>query len=76
MKRRMAAEKFKARCLQIMETVRATGCELIITKRNVPIAKLCAFGMKETSLFGRMRGTAHQKGDLLKPIDEVWNGSR
>jgi prevent-host-death family protein len=72
----MQAGKFKAECLKVMEIVMATGDPVIITKHRIPIAKLCPIEQKEISLFGKMRGTVHVKGDLIKPIDEEWDAAR
>ena len=36
----VAAGKFKAQCLEIIEYVRTTGEEVLITKRGKPLAKL------------------------------------
>jgi prevent-host-death family protein len=38
----IAASEFKAKCLAILDRVRATGEEVTITKRGVPIATLVA----------------------------------
>lgn len=43
-----------------------------ITKRNKPIAKLVPL-KKTPPLFGKMKGTAHIKGDLIEPIGEEWD---
>ena len=40
--KKMAAGKFKARCLTVMEEVRATREPVLITKRGRPVAKLVA----------------------------------
>ena len=37
----VAAGDFKQRCLQLMEEVRRRRMPITITKRGVPIAKLC-----------------------------------
>ncbi len=73
MQRYIQAGKFKAECLRMMEEVKATGCELIITKRHEPIVKLCPIEASETSLFGMMKGTVHVTGDIIQPIGEAWD---
>ena len=35
--------------------------------------KLFLLKKKEQSLFGKMKGKGHIKGDIIQPIDEVWN---
>lgn len=72
-KKQMAAGKFKAECLRIMEEVKMTGQELVVTKRSIPIVKLCPLDKIEGTLFGKMRGTVHIKGDIIQSIEENWN---
>lgn len=75
MDEKMKAGKFKAECLKIMEKVRKTRRKIIITKRNVPVAKLVPIDEKSTKIFGCMKGTIHLKGDIMAPIDEVWDAA-
>lgn len=69
----MQAGKFKAECLRVMDAVQATGKEVVITKRRVPIVRLTPIKKEKNSLFGAMRGTIHIKGDLIAPIGEKWD---
>ena len=74
MKRIIQAGKFKAECLKIMDEVHMKKFSVIITKRNKPVAKLVAIEEGNNKpLFGRMKGTAHIKGDLTQPIGEEWD---
>ena len=73
MKHTIQAGKFKAECLRLMDQVNISQTELIITKRNVPIAKLVPIKTKRESLFGKMKGTATISGDIIEPIDEAWD---
>lgn len=74
MKRVIQAGKFKAECLKIMNDVQAKKYSIIITKRNKPIAKLVPLEEDNpSSLFGKMKGTGHLKGDIIEPIGEEWN---
>ena len=70
------AGKFKARCLKLMDKVHRTKTRIIITKRNKPIAQLVPIEEDKGSLFGKMKGTVHILGDILAPIDQVWDASR
>jgi prevent-host-death family protein len=38
--RTMSAAVFKARCLQVMDQVAATGESVVVTKRGTPVAQL------------------------------------
>jgi prevent-host-death family protein len=66
--RKMAAGKFKARCLAVMEEVRATGEPVIVTKRGEPVVKLVPAQPKEGDLFGFMAGEFRITGDIESPV--------
>ncbi|MES2273635.1 MAG: type II toxin-antitoxin system Phd/YefM family antitoxin [Chlamydiota bacterium] len=70
------ASKFKARCLKLMDKVHRTKRKIIITKRNKPIAQLVPIEEDSGSFFGRMKGTIQITGDIISPIDEVWDATR
>ncbi len=69
----MQAGQFKAKCLKVMDRVRRTRRKIIITKRNVPVAKLVPIEKKEKPAFGKLKGTVHFKGNILAPIEEKWD---
>jgi prevent-host-death family protein len=70
----LAAAKFKAICLQLMDHVAASGEEVVITKHGKPIAKLTAYEDKpKQPLFGAFKDTIVEYGDLISPIDEKWD---
>lgn len=74
MKRVIQAGKFKAECLKIMDDVHAKKYSIIITKRNKPIARLVPLEEENSHLlFGKMKGTARIKGDLIQPVGEEWD---
>lgn len=73
MEEKMNAGKFKAECLKIMEKVRKTRRKIIIMKRNVPVAKLVPIEEKKEKCFGKLKGTIHCIGNIVRPVDEVWN---
>jgi len=68
----IAAGQFKARCLQIMDEVGATGESIIVTKRGRPVAKLVPLREADpSSIFGCMRDSARIVGDItLSPWQE------
>ena len=70
------AGKFKTGCLKLMDKVQRTKKRIIITKRNKPIAQLVPIEEDTGSLFGRMKGTIRVVGDIISPIDEVWDADR
>jgi len=50
------AGKFKAQCLGLMDDVSERHCEIVITKRGKPVAKLVPAEKQADDLFGYMAG--------------------
>jgi prevent-host-death family protein len=77
--KRIAAGEFKAKCLAIIDEVKQSGQEVIITKRGKPAAKLIPFlPPKRHSFIGRLEGIMKINGDpddLIKPVfpEEDWD---
>jgi prevent-host-death family protein len=73
------AGEFKARCLKLMDQVRATRRPIVITKRGKPIARLVPVEEETPSIFGRMKGTVTIHGDIVgptSPTGEEWHAQR
>jgi prevent-host-death family protein len=71
--RRIAAAGFKAKCLELMDRVRETGVEYVVTKHGKPVAKLVPYTEQESSsLFGAMKGTVLKYERPFDPIDGGW----
>ena len=64
----MAAGKFKARCLQVMDQVKSTRTAVVITKRGKPIAKLVPVEPAEEWVPGRLAGRIEILGDIVSPV--------
>lgn len=71
----MAAGKFKAQCLSVIDEVYEFKEEVIITKHGKPMARLVPTKKAADSIFGAMRGVAIITGDLVEPITppEDWD---
>jgi prevent-host-death family protein len=67
------AGEFKSKCLRIMDRVKKTKRRVIITKRNKPVAQLLPIDEKAAPAYGCMKGTVEILGDIVSPIDEVWD---
>jgi prevent-host-death family protein len=64
----MAAGKFKANCLKVMDEVQAKRQTVIITKRGKPVAKLVPVEKEEKdSIFGFMKDKVTFVGDVMSP---------
>jgi prevent-host-death family protein len=71
---RIPAGDFKATCLKLMDRVKETGVEYVITKRNRPVAKLAPVTDEDLRPFvGRSRGViTATREDLMAPVGEDW----
>lgn len=66
----LKASEFKARCLQVMDDVAASGERVVITKRNRPLVALVpAVEPPAGSPFGWHRGEVAILGDIIEPAD-------
>ena len=70
--REISAGEFKARCLALMDDVQDRGVEYVITKRGRPVAKLAPVRVERRTLLGSMKGTVKVRGDIVSPLDELW----
>lgn len=68
------ASEFKAKCLNLMDQVAATGEELIITKNGKPIAKLVPVAAS-SNLLGLHAGLMDISGDIESPIEVDWEAA-
>ncbi|WP_194845043.1 type II toxin-antitoxin system Phd/YefM family antitoxin [Candidatus Rhabdochlamydia porcellionis] len=69
----MQAAKFKSECLKVMERVKKTRRKVVITKRNVPIAKLVPLDVEDEQVLGKLKGTVHFKDNIMDSIEEDWD---
>jgi prevent-host-death family protein len=70
----IAAAEFKARCLELMDRVRETGAEFVITKHGTPVAKLVPVVERTRQpFFGAMRGTVLDYERPLDPLDDEYD---
>lgn len=75
--RRVAAAEFKARCLELMDRVRETGVEYIVTKHGTPVAKLVPVVERpRRPLFGSMKGSVLAYDRPLDPLDAEYDITR
>ncbi|MFP4484016.1 MAG: type II toxin-antitoxin system Phd/YefM family antitoxin [Spirochaetaceae bacterium] len=64
----IAAGKFKAQCLSLMDHVRDSHERVVITKHGRPVAQMVAVGEgKPAPLFGRLEGLLTIEGDIVEP---------
>ena len=66
------AGEFKAKCLELMDDVAASGDVIVITKRGKPVACLGPVLDRPARLFGFLSGNCTFVGDLLSPVQVDW----
>jgi prevent-host-death family protein len=76
--KKMAAGKFKANCLKIMDEVSATREPVLIRKRGRPVAKLVPAAAPVDNFIGRLEGIVKIVGDIESPVEppEAWKALR
>ena len=65
----IAAAKFKAQCLTLMDDVHKNREPLAITKRGKPVAKLVPAGNEDEEFIGRLKGIIRIVGDMESPVE-------
>ncbi len=69
--RQMSAAQFKAKCLAVMDRVRATGEPVIVTKRGKPFVRVAPAPVAERSPLGSLAGTFEITGDIVSPASDL-----
>jgi len=70
----VGAAQFKAQCLELMDRVRETGVEYIVTKHGRPVAKLVPYTSSDRRpVFGSMKGTVLKYERPFDPLDGEWD---
>ncbi len=73
----MAVSEFKARCLEILEQLRTSGHDLVLTKHGLPIARVVPFSAEPRALRGLLKGEIEIVGDIVQTdLSEEWEANR
>ena len=73
----IAAARFKAKSLELMDRVRETGQEYVVTKHGKPVAKLVPYvAPKPQKVVGSMKGTVLKYERPFDPVDGEWDLNR
>jgi prevent-host-death family protein len=68
----MAAGKFKAQCLAVMDEIRAKREEVVVTKNGKPYAKMVPLDERDEDPLAVFRfGQGRIVGDIVVPADEL-----
>jgi len=68
----IAAGLFKARCLAIMDEVRAKRETIVITKHGKPVAKLSPCRQEADEIYSFLHGKGAVSGDIVSPAIDDW----
>jgi prevent-host-death family protein len=71
----IGAGDFKAKCLQLLDSVAEHREPLVITKRGKPVARLVPMP-PNVKLFGAMAGSVLNEADIIGPIDIEWDSAK
>jgi prevent-host-death family protein len=72
----MKASEFKAKCLEVMGQVEATGEPVVITKNGRPVSRLVPYRTVPKTLFGTLRGCIEVRGDIVSPLESEWEAAQ
>jgi len=74
----ISATEFKAKCLQLMDRVNATGERIQVTKRGKVVAELCPppNEVKSFAKAGSAKDWLKITGDIMEPIDIEWEAMK
>jgi prevent-host-death family protein len=68
----MAAGAFKAKCLAVLDEVRARPETVVITKHGRPIAKLVPARENADEIYNFLRSKGAVSGDVVSPALKDW----
>lgn len=76
--KKMAAGAFKAKCLAIMDEVRAKHETVLITKRGKAVAKLVPVNEDTDDIYNSLEGKGSIAGDVVSPAlpEDEWGELR
>lgn len=70
----VGAAEFKARCLELVDEVRETRAEYVVTRHGKPVARLAPIAVaREVAFFGAMAGTVVRYDDPFAPVPGEWD---
>jgi len=70
--REIGAAEFKFRCLELMDEVERSGCQLIITKHRRAVARLIPAQSQSGKFCGSLKSMVLKHGDLVAPTGVSW----
>ena len=76
-RKKVGAADFKARCLELLDHVKESRAEYIVTRHGKPVAKLVPVEEeKPRSPLGCMKGTVLKYDRPFDPVPAIWSIDR
>ena len=74
----VGAAEFKATCLELLDRVRESGNEIVVTKHGKPVARVapCEASTKATGYVGCLPGTVVAFERPFDPVEAEWDVDR
>jgi prevent-host-death family protein len=73
-KAEVGSAEFKARCLELIDHVKESRAEYIVTRHGTPVAKLVPVdAVEKTSFLGCMQGTVLKYERPFDPVPAEWS---
>ncbi|MGE0393495.1 MAG: type II toxin-antitoxin system Phd/YefM family antitoxin [Vicinamibacterales bacterium] len=72
----VGAAQFKATCLELLDRVRESGEDIVVTKHGKPVAKVVRYDEEKPrrrKFIGSMKGTVLRYDRPFDPIDGEWD---
>ena len=70
----VGAAEFRARCLELVDHVRKSHAEYVVTRHGVPVAKLGPVdGVPQVTFLGSMAGSVLVYDRPFDPVPGVWS---
>jgi prevent-host-death family protein len=71
----IAAGKFKAQCLALLDEVAREHETILVTKRGKPVARVVPVSEEMTDLRGRLKGSVLREKDIISPVPFTWKSA-
>lgn len=69
----ISVTEFKAHCLELIGNVNKEKVSITLTKHGKPCAQVIPINNDVEELFGCLKGTVTENGDILEPLDVIWD---
>jgi prevent-host-death family protein len=72
---KIAAGKFKAQCLALLDQVAREHQTILVTKRGKPVARVVPVTEGEVDPRERLRGSVLRERDIVSPVGVAWEAA-